>query len=325
MTQYLDQFWIIDPYDPPQVGTLLEVRKYTLTDQDNDGDIGTGDTINGQAVQTAYYDETVTVETANGNYLQVIGTTFYLADGSTVFTPTDGSVLEEGYFFTSEHGEYSAPLDVNKLGPPCLTTGTLIETDKGPVKVEKLRKGDLVRTEGGQYQTLRLVLNVTFNLSGTEKDDRLLPVRITAGALGNGLPRRDLLVSRQHRMLVNGPIVLRKLGLPAVLIAAHRLTQLAGIYIDNSIRAVTYYHLVFDKHEVVFAEGAATESLYTGHQALRLIPEQALREILSFIPGVADPRQKVPFARPILNEQSQQEILDRFSKQKGQAIVQVSA
>ena len=96
------------------------------------------------------------------------------------------------------------------------------------------------------------------------KRSKLWPVRICVGALGNGLPERDLLVSRQHRMLVSSRIALRMFGQADVLIPAIRLTALPGIAIDTNVTEVEYFHILLANHEVVFAEGAATESLYTG-------------------------------------------------------------
>jgi hypothetical protein len=70
------------------------------------------------------------------------------------------------------------------------------------------------------------------------------------GALGRGLPRRDLRVSRQHRLWLDGR-----------LIAAARLIGRPGIARDDRCAPLTYPHLLSDSHEILFAEGAPAESL----------------------------------------------------------------
>lgn len=283
-TQYVDQFWIVDAAVPPAIGSKLTVQKYTLTDQDDDGDIGTSDTINGSQVAVAYPGEVVVVELEDGSSLEVTGTTFYLFDGSSVFTPTDGSVLEDGAFMGAKYGYTAAPLSVKELGPPCLTAGTNVNTPLGPVPVETLKPGMSVIGQQDKILNLSVVLNATYSAREMARNPRLCPVRIVAGALGNGLPEQDLIVSRQHRMLVNTPIVERMFGQNEALIAAIKLTDLPGIYVDDTLTSVSYYHLVFQQHEIIYAEGAATESLFTGPEAMRAISDEAREELFTIFP-----------------------------------------
>ena len=107
----------------------------------------------------------------------------------------------------------------------------------------------------------------------------LFPVRITKGALGAELPKRDLLVSHQHRMLVSSPIVNRMFNVPEVLIAAIRLIDLPGIFADTSVQSVCYYHLVFEQHQVIFAQDAPAESLFLAVEPLKTLPPEAVMEL----------------------------------------------
>jgi len=65
---------------------------------------------------------------------------------------------------------------------------------------------------------------------------------------------------------------------------------------------VTYVHIMFDQHEVVFSDGLATESFYTGDQAMAALAPAARAEIKAIFPELqsADFR-KTPSARPFLD------------------------
>jgi len=287
---YLDQFWIIDPFSPPAPGTVLTVQKYDLVDNDDDGDVGGagGDTVNGVDVDRAYPGDTVTVDNGDGTTSTITGTTFYLADGARVFTPTDGSVLDDLELVSTTWVSGTGDLDVGDLGPPCLVAGTLVETAGGPVPVEALKAGMSIVGQDGRLITLRMVLSTAFNARDLAQNPKLAPVRIVAGALGNGLPKRDLLVSRQHRMVVSAKSVALMFGCDEVLLPATKLTSLPGIFLDLSVSDPAYYHLVFDQHEIIYAEGAATESLFVGAEAMRSISDEAREELLTMFPELQD-------------------------------------
>jgi len=187
-------------------------------------------------------------------------------------------------------------------GAPCFTKGTNILTNKGEVPVEHLKPGDRVMATDGAFHTLRLCLSRSLRHSELLRMPQLRPVRIVAGAIGQGLPHRDLLVSRQHRMLTDSPIAQRMFGTRNVLISAIRLTALPGVFLDLSVTNVTYYHLVFDQHVTLFAEGAPSESLFTGPEALAAMPDETRQEMLLLFPEIAthaamDPACLIPEGR----------------------------
>jgi len=171
-------------------------------------------------------------------------------------------------------------------GAPCFTGGTLIRTPGGKTAIEDLKPGDKVVTTNGDTPPIRMILTRTLRQSELMKQAQLLPVRIVSGALGQGLPSRDLVVSRQHRMLVQSPIARRMFGTNQVLVSAIRLTDLPGVFVDNDMQKVTYFHLVFDRHVVLFAEDAPSESLFTGPQALKAIAPEARAELFELFPAL---------------------------------------
>ncbi len=158
---------------------------------------------------------------------------------------------------------------------PCFVAGTRILTHRGMLGVEGLRPGDLVQTMDNGYAPVVWAGRRTVCGLGS-----MAPVRFAAGAMGN---QRDLLVSPQHRMLVS--------GWPSELTTGERETLAAARHLINgrTIRrlrrpTVTYVHILCEDHQVIFAEGAATESLFAGGVALSAFDRQARDEIRRLFP-----------------------------------------
>ena len=103
-------------------------------------------------------------------------------------------------------------------------------------------------------------------------------------------------------MLVRSDLAQDLAGQPEVLVAAKHLLPLPGVAVADDMDAVTYVHIMFDQHEVVFSDGLATESFYTGDQAMAALAPAARAEIKAIFPELqsADFR-KTPSARPFLD------------------------
>ncbi|WP_254054494.1 Hint domain-containing protein [Roseovarius sp. EL26] len=172
---------------------------------------------------------------------------------------------------------------------PCFTRGVQITVPDGTRLIEQLSVGDAVLTRGNGPQTIRWIGSRAYSLDALARNPKLRPIRIVAGALGNGLPERDLLVSRQHRMVVSSKIAERMFATHEVLIPAIRLTALPDIFVDEGVEAVEYFHLLFDRHEVIYAEGAPSESLFTGPEALKALNPKARAEIEAIFPEICEP------------------------------------
>ena len=162
---------------------------------------------------------------------------------------------------------------------PCFTPGTLIETARGPLAVEALVPGDLVLTRDNGPQRLRWVGKRALSLADLIVQPRLRPLRIAAGSLGQGLPLRDLVVSPQHRMLIEGARAEMLFGEPEVLVAARHLGAE-----DLLPQGVTYIHLLFDAHEIIRAEGAWTESFQPAARMLSEMEAETRAEIEALFP-----------------------------------------
>ena len=160
----------------------------------------------------------------------------------------------------------------------CFTAGTRLATVKGHRPIEKLRVGDLVETADHGLQPIRWVGQMTVDGMGAQA-----PILISAGALGN---RRDIMVSPLHRMLVAGWKVELLFGEEEVIAAAKMLVD-GGAIRRCPMPAVTYFHILFDAHEIVFAEGAGAESFHPGEEGFDALGEAARGEIAALLPQVA--------------------------------------
>lgn len=183
--------------------------------------------------------------------------------------------------------------------PVCFGSESLIETDAGLVQAGRLTVGSMVRTRDNGLQPVLWIARRKIGRAELDAEPNLRPIRICAGALGNGMPETDLIVSPQHRMLVRSKIAQKMFGAFEVLIAAKHLCQIDGIDIATDLDEVTYVHFLFSDHQIVFANGAEAESLYTGPEALKAVSEEARAEILTLFPELTDTDYKAQSARII--------------------------
>lgn len=130
---------------------------------------------------------------------------------------------------------------------PCYLRGTLVLTTEGEVEVERLAIGDRLVTASGNVRPVRWI--GTRRYTGRFVGRAVLPVRFAAGSLGEGVPRRDLLVSPRHAMLLDGLLV------PAEHLVNGHSVQRAG-----PMETVEYYHVELDSHDAILAEGAPSET-----------------------------------------------------------------
>lgn len=186
---------------------------------------------------------------------------------------------------------------------PCFTPGAMIDTPYGPRRVETLAAGDLVLTRDHGPRALRYVARRRLGRRALAAAPHLAPVVIAKGSLGHGLPVRDLVVSPQHRMLVSGWRARMLFGLDEALAPAVALSSCGGCAQQTeAVAAVEYLHLVFDDHQIVMAEGAATESFYPGVDALNGLNAAVRAELLEIFPelGAGPGASFAAPARPIL-------------------------
>ena len=178
---------------------------------------------------------------------------------------------------------------------PCFVAGTLIDTPRGPVPVEMLRPGDMVRTRDHGPQPLRWLGLSTRRAAGADA-----PVRIAAGALG---PHGALELSPNHRVMIADAAAELFFAEAEVLVRARDLAGQPGIARREDGRAVRYLHLLFDRHEIVRGNGLWSESYHPGPETMTGFDAQAEDELRRLFPGVFDgtaPAGFGPAARRVL-------------------------
>jgi hypothetical protein len=225
---------------------------------------------------------TLTITHINGQPVSV-GTTITLPSGQLVTLNADGTfnVVGDGdtedfnFTYTISNGTDSDVGFVNATSVPCFVAGTLIATPDGDRRAETLLPGDLVMTKDEGPQPLRWIGSRVVEARG-----HFAPIHIRANTLGQ---HGDILVSPLHRVLIKDVLAELLFGEAEVLVAARDLIN------DHSILRreggeVTYVHLLFDRHQVVFSEGLETESFLPGPQTASSFEAGIVAEIYSIFP-----------------------------------------
>ncbi|MEM6728718.1 MAG: Hint domain-containing protein [Pseudomonadota bacterium] len=188
---------------------------------------------------------------------------------------------------TTDPGEAGNGLfNVNKDTAICMAPGTLLEGANGAQPVEALRVGDRLVTRDNGLQAIRWIGYKDVERWELARDATLLPVRIAPGALGNDAPHQPLLLSPNHRLLLTGQEAQLYFGEPEVFAPVKHLVGLAGVTRQPALR-VRYYHLLFDRHEVIRTNGAWSESFLPGEYALSSTGEATRGELLRLFPELA--------------------------------------
>ncbi len=162
-------------------------------------------------------------------------------DSVQYFSPTYPNGVDFGQAF-AENGAVTST-------PACYCFGTLILTDCGERPVEALAIGDKVVTASGRHRQIRWVGRRTYAGRFLAANRHVQPILLRAGSLGDGLPRRELRVSPKHAMFLD-----------CVLVPAECLVNGSTIVQQRGLDRVDYFHVELASHDVLLAEGAASES-----------------------------------------------------------------
>lgn len=196
--------------------------------------------------------------------------------------------------------EKTAEVMLSDLVCVAFTTGTRITLAGGAQRpIEALKPGDRILTRDSGTQPLRLVAKATMRARGI-----FAPVVISAGTLGN---EGDLVVSPHHRLFLYRHGAQRIAETSEILVQAKHLVDGEQVWRREG-GTVDYYALVFDNHEIIYAEGIPCESLLVSEATLSLLPEEQRGEIAARLPGLSH--------RPHFGTEAGRDLLDRIGREK---------
>ena len=216
------------------------------------------------------------------------GTTNILAlDGAAAGETSENLAVLVGPESTTTTLQFNLPnpdtltygtVDPGATGIACFVEGALIETAEGPKRIETLQEGDLVLTRDNGVQPLRWIGSRTVSGHG-----EFAPVRFPKGVLG---AERDHYLSQQHRVLVTGWMAELLCGELEVLVPAKALAR-GGPGIIEPRDEVTYFHLLFETHQIVVADGVESESFFPGEYGVAGFDSETREEVLALFPELS--------------------------------------
>lgn len=187
--------------------------------------------------------------------------------------------------FLDENGNVTRRLEYSEIEQVivCFTTGAMIATPQGERAIETLRAGDKVFTRDNGIQEIRWIGQRRLGKKKLAQAPQFQPILVQKGSLGENMPEHDILFSPNHRILMSNEKTRVLFDEPEVLVPAKFMTDQAGID-QVETDAVTYFHMLFDNHEVVLGNGLWSESFQPGDHSLKGIGADQRAEIISLFP-----------------------------------------
>jgi hypothetical protein len=173
-------------------------------------------------------------------------------------------------------------------GHPCFLKGTRIRTPNGEVAVESLAVGDMVQTVSGEAKPIKWIGRRRYERAAGESwGAEVLPVKVARSAFGPLNPHTDLFLSDTHAVYLDGLLIpIGNLVNGTTIVKCKTL----------DVETIQYLHIELAAHDVIFAEGAPTETLL-GERAFDNRPSEAI---------VFAPMPQKPFAPivPVFNNRA---------------------
>jgi len=276
-----DNLETIDFNDADGSGTIETNNTGTSDTTDGYGGISPVDSLAVVSITATYMDGS-TANFTNVVMFQTAVGDLFLANSDfagTDISPPSGMPLQSFTVTSITSTSYNGLYHQNFQTFACFASGTMVRTVDGERAIESLKAGDMVDTLDHGAQPIRWIGHKTVLAL-----DAMRPVHIAKGALGQSLPSADLMVSRQHMMMTQTRAGARMFGTPDALVAAHKLTDLAGITVRDDLGFITYWHFMCDQHQIVFANDAPAETLFVGPQAQEMLDPEAMTEINALFP-----------------------------------------
>ncbi|OYU40440.1 MAG: hypothetical protein CFE33_07985 [Pseudorhodobacter sp. PARRP1] len=174
-----------------------------------------------------------------------------------------------------------APQDTGLADLLCVSfaRGTMITLASGQQRaIEALQIGDKVLTRDHGGQEIRWIGSTTLRAVGA-----FAPVVITAGTLGNS---GDLLVSQHHRMFLYQRQRTPGIATSELLVQARHLVDHKAVFVQEG-GFVDFFSIVFDHHEIIYAEGVPAESLMVNDATVNRLPVELAEDVKARFPGLS--------------------------------------
>jgi hypothetical protein len=197
-----------------------------------------------------------------------------IVESGTTYTEQLAGSFAGDFFHLSDDGNHGTFVEEDST--PCYCRGTLIRTPGGDVAVEDLRIGDPIATADGETLPLKWIGRRSYRDWLAIGNPEVQPVCFRAGSIADHVPARDLYVSPEHAMFLDG-----------VLVPAQHLVNGLSILKLETMEEIEYFHLEFDRHAIILAEGAQAESFVDDDS--RMLFHNAA-EYRALYPGEARPR-----------------------------------
>ncbi len=224
-----------------------------------------------------------------GSVVYIVTVQDYPAAGDTTrlaFLPEETATQTEMDSFGNGAIDIQGVDETPAPGPVCFAGGTKILTAHGEVLVEELQEGDMVVTlDDGPMPILWISSS---RMSWPLESSSSKPIKISAGALGQNLPLRDLVVSPQHKVLLTKDRTFDGLPEQQFLAPAKGLLSWPGVRLMKGKLDVVYYHILLAKHSILFSDGLPSESFYPGPCAQKMLKQHQRAEILALFPELAN-------------------------------------
>ncbi|MFZ5963135.1 Hint domain-containing protein [Thalassococcus sp. BH17M4-6] len=242
----------------------------TITDFNtgNSGALSDGDTTNNDFIDlSAFYDSVFEIRKD-------------FADDGILNQSTGGDYSDNSQFGADSltfQGANASSFSTDNTGVACFARGTLILTPQGEVPIEELEVGALVITRDHGPQPIRWLGRRDITPELMKGSAALKPIRLRQGLFGG---QRDLIVSAQHAIILPDA--------PARLLRATHLVKHAyrGARIARGKREIQYHHMMLDRHEIIYAEGVAAETMYPGPVALKGLGPVDRAAVFAAFPGL---------------------------------------
>ncbi|MEM6637918.1 MAG: Hint domain-containing protein [Pseudomonadota bacterium] len=168
----------------------------------------------------------------------------------------------------------------------CFVSGTLIATPDGQRAVEDIGIGDQVLTRDNGAQPVAWTGQRAIGGARLYAMPEMRPLMIRADAFGTGEPDADLFVSPDHRMLLQGAVSQAIFGTDEVLVAARDLRDDLRVRVDHWRKSVTYHHLMFEAHQIVWANGLPSETFHPMDTDLDRLDDAGRLSLIATAPDI---------------------------------------